>query len=266
MLEIVLSSQPTADDLLEVLRKLRSPEGCPWDREQTRSTLCRCLEEESAELVDAIDQNDVPEICEELGDVLINLMMQALVAQEQNEFSFDDVVNTVYQKMIRRHPHVFGGDQLEKSSEVLDLWQKIKASEPEKQKRESILDGIPNSLPALLQADKMQRKASKCGFDWTEITQIIAKIREELVEVEQAIASQDSAHTAEEIGDLLFAVTNLARFQDFNPEQLLRDANRKFSRRFRYIEQQIKQKNQNWNELSLEQLDQIWDEAKSNNL
>lgn len=256
------NTAPTANDLLGVLRKLRSPEGCPWDREQTRETLRQYLIEETAELADAIDQNNTYEICEEIGDVLLNLMMQSLVAEEQGEFTFDESVKLIYDKMIRRHPHVFGSAEVKDSSEVTKLWEKIKQSEPDKAQRESIMDGVPKALPSLYRAEKLQKKAAKCGFDWLNTDQIMEKITEELSEVKEALAEGDDAHIDEELGDLLFATVNMIRFRQKSSDQILRQANQKFERRFRYVEKGLKEQNKTVSPENLELAEELWNEAK----
>lgn len=253
---------PTANDLLEVLRKLRSPEGCPWDREQTRETLRQYLIEETAELADAIDEKNTYEICEEIGDVLLNLMMQSLVAEEQGEFTFDDSVKLIYDKMIRRHPHVFGSAEVKDSSEVTKLWEKIKQAEPDKAQRESIMDGVPKALPSLYRAEKLQKKAAKCGFDWGNTKQIMEKMTEEFDEVKEALLEGDEDHIDEELGDLLFAVINMIRFRKRNSDKILRQANQKFERRFRYVEKGFKQQNKAMSPENLELAELLWNEAK----
>jgi len=261
-MEIERKEQPTAEDLLEILKILRSPEGCPWDREQTAKTLKKYLIEETAELADAVEDNDPAGICEEAGDVLMNLMMQCLVAAEQQQFTFADAVKSEYEKMIRRHPHVFGDQAVKNSTEVIGLWDKIKAAEPEKASRESVLDSVPRALPALLRAGKLQKKAAKCGFDWPDADGIIDKIQEELVEVKEALQEGSEAHIDEEIGDLLFAVVNLARFRNRCAEELLQQANRKFTSRFKIVEQKVNSSERTWGDFSAAELDNFWNEAK----
>ncbi|MDD4816792.1 MAG: nucleoside triphosphate pyrophosphohydrolase [Victivallaceae bacterium] len=254
-------NNPSAEELLELLKVLRSPSGCPWDREQTRASLRKYMVEETAELADAIDENDPHGICEETGDVLMNLMMQSLVAEEKGEFTFADAVAAIYDKMLRRHPHVFGDEVCASAAEVTKLWEKVKSAEPEKAERSSVLDAVPKSLSALSQAAKLQKKAAKLGFDWSRQEEIAAKITEELGEVEQAMADNDAAAVDEEIGDLLFAVVNLARFRSADPEELLRKANRKFSTRFRHVEERMR--GRDWSAAGIEELETYWREAKA---
>lgn len=266
MKNIDFKENPSAEDLLEILRILRSPEGCPWDREQTSSTLKKYLLEETAELADAIDDNQPSGIREECGDVLMNLMMQTIVAEEQKKFSFADVVKDEYRKMIRRHPHVFGEATATDSSEVLGLWEKIKKTEKHQDERKSVLDGIPKAMPQLTRAEKIQKKAAKCGFDWSRCEDIFDKINEELAEAGQAIENGVDREIDEELGDLIFAVVNLVRFLKRDPEQLLKESNAKFSRRFRFIEQHVISSGREWQSFSPEELNALWEQAKKSEL
>ena len=256
--------EPTADNLHRILQRLRAPGGCPWDREQTRESLSRCLAEECAETLDEIDENNPPAICDELGDVLMNVIFQAVVAEERQEFTWRDVQSAIVRKMIRRHAHIFGEARAETAGEVAELWEKIKAAEPDRKPRESVLDGLPKSLSALNTAEKIQKKVAKYGFDWERQEQILDKISEELSEVREALAAGDDLHADEEIGDLLFAVVNLARFRKRrSPEELLRAANAKFARRFRFIETELKKQGKPLEEAGIDLLENLWQKAKS---
>ena len=218
--------------------------------------------EECAELMDAIDAEDDPEMCEELGDILMNVVLHSVMAEERGAFTFGDVVDGISEKMIRRHPHVFGDESVRNSTEVLGLWDRVKKLE--KSDRKSVLDGIAYHCPALLQAEKIQKKVSKYGFDWSCESQIIDKIQEELDEVKAALASGDQAHIDEEIGDLLFAATNLSRFRKrSSAEELLAAANRKFATRFRYIEKCLSERGKTLEDSSLSEMDLLWEEAKT---
>ena len=229
----------TMDDLLSIMRRLRAPDGCPWDREQTHKSLKKSLMEECAELMDAIEAEDDCGMREEMGDLLMNIA----------------------EKMIRRHPHVFGSEHVDSSSEVVGLWEKVKKEE--KKDRNSVLDGIAYHCPALLQAEKIQKRVSKYGFDWSDRRRIVDKIQEELDEVKAALASGDEAHTDEELGDLLFATANLTRFRKrASAEELLARANRKFADRFRYIETHLAAQGKTLEESSLAEMDALWNEAK----
>jgi len=248
------------EKLVGIMKKLRSPEGCPWDREQTHSSLKKCLMEECGELMDAVDAKDDHEMCEELGDILMNVILHANMAEERGAFTFADVTDTITEKMIRRHPHVFGDESVRCSTDVIGLWDRIKKEE--KKERKSVLDGIAYHCPALLQAEKMQKKAAKYGFDWNDQKQILNKIQEELDEVREAMAEDDDTHTDEEIGDLLFAVANLSRFRKrASGEELLAAASRKFASRFRHIEAGLAKQGKTLENATLEEMDALWDEA-----
>ena len=256
----------SAEELLKVMEKLRSPEGCPWDREQTHETLKLYLAEVCAELIDAIDNNDQEGICEELGDVLMNIVFNCVIANEKGHFHFNDVLAGIINKMIRRHPHVFGDVQAKSADDVVVVWEKIKQREKKNRVApESVLDGIPRSLSALLTARAAQRKAAKYGFDWSSEAQIMEKIEEELAELKAAMASGNQEHVDEEIGDALFSMVNLIRFRDrATPEDLLNAATRKFKTRFQYIEKELKAAGKTLTEASLEEMEMLWRKAKQN--
>lgn len=255
-----------ADSLMRVLRRLRSPEGCPWDRKQTRSSLVRHFESECGELIDAIDHNDPAHIREELGDVLMNLLFQVVIAEENGEFTLEDVWREIVDKMIRRHVHVFGDAHAETADDVLKLWEQVKAGEKRSRGEEkvSVMDKVKHSLSALNRAEKLQEKASEVNFDWSSVSGIVDKIKEETAEVEEALAGNDDDAVDEELGDLLFAVVNLIRFrQRSRSEDLLRRANNKFEQRFRKMEVQADNAGCALADLSAEQLDELWKKAKS---
>ena len=255
---------PEAASLLAVLRKLRSPEGCPWDREQTRHSLVRHLEGECAELIYAIDKDDVPNICEELGDVLMNLLFQVVVAEEKNEFIMEDVWRGIIDKMIRRHAHVFGSESAANADEVAALWQKIKAQEHAGENtHESVMDKVKPALSPLDRAEKLQKEAAKTGFDWQDQLSVADKISEEVSEVRQALASGDE-DAVDELGDLLFAVINLIRFRKReNASGLLRKANLKFEKRFREMEKRMTEAGMILENADPETFDRFWEEVKA---
>jgi len=254
---------PTAEGLLAVLRRLRAPGGCPWDREQTRQTLSRCLAEECAELIEAIDLDDPAKIREELGDLLMNALFQAVIAEEKGEFTLEDVWREIVAKMIRRHAHVFGDASAKNSEEVLRLWQQIKAREHDRDSSASALDGVPPEMSALCRAEKLQKKAAKVGFDWPDAAGALAKIAEEAGEVADAARRGDEEALDEELGDLLFAVANVSRLRKrATSEELLRGANRKFERRFRFIEERLREEGKSPETVGLERLDELWNLAK----
>jgi tetrapyrrole methylase family protein / MazG family protein len=254
--------------LVELVARLRGENGCPWDREQTRETLKPMLIEESYEVLDALDAPDPSELKEELGDLLFQIVFHSQIAQEKREFALDDVIDRLHEKMIRRHPHVFGGADLRTSEDVLKNWEDIKALEkgvpssslPESEK--SLLDGIPSKLPALHEAYQMTAKASRVGFDWPELEDILDKLKEEANELAGAHRAGDLGHAADEVGDLLFVVVNIARFLNVDPETALRRTNRKFNRRFRFLESEIKKQGRELRDTPLAEMDALWNEAK----
>lgn len=250
------------DPLVEVMGTLRAENGCPWDREQNHETLKPYLIEEAYEVIDALDEGQMYKICEELGDLLLQIVFHAQIAKENNHFDINDVVDSITEKMIRRHPHVFGSTSVKNSSEVLLNWDKIKAQEKGNRQDVSQLSGIPRILPALMRAEKVQAKAAKVGFDWPDYRGALDKVEEELREVIQAIKAGDKRATKEELGDLLFAVVNMARLLDVEAEEALSQTTGKFIERFNYIEEQALLSGDQLVDLSLEQMDKWWEEAK----
>jgi len=248
--------------LVEIMATLRSENGCPWDREQTLESLRRYAVEEVYEVLDAIDREDVADHCEELGDLLLQVVFQSQLRSEEGAFTFEDVARSINDKLIRRHPHVFGDVEVDGSDEVLKNWEAIKATEKEPVQNSSVLDKVPVHLPALLKAHDLQKQAGKVGFDWPDLTPVLAKVREEIGELEEAIASGDQEDAREELGDLLFVLANVGRHLGTDAEQALQDANRKFTRRFKAVEQQVKDSGSTMKEETLETLDRIWDEVK----
>ncbi len=242
-------------ELINTMNQLLSPQGCPWDREQTHKTLTRHLLEESYEVIDAINNNDMRQLQEELGDVLLQVVFHAALAEREGFFGLADVIETVNHKMINRHPHVFGDLNLSTSSEVLDHWEGFKKKEGKKK----ILEGIPAILPALLRATKIQEKAAQVGFDFPEFKGAKDKLEEEILELSRAA---DDMEALEELGDVLFSLVNIARLKCLEPEKALQISNDKFSRRFNYIEESLIKMQKEFKETSLEELDQLWEEAK----
>ena len=213
-------------ELVDVIATLRSENGCPWDREQTHETLKPTLIEETYETLEAIDAGDPKKLEEELGDLLLNIMLQAQIAAEHENFDIYGVIETITEKLIRRHPHVFGDVDVADSDEVVKNWEAIKRAESGYEDRKSVLDGIPNALPTLLRAQKIQNRAARVGFDWDDLTDVVAKVEEELEEVKASIKADKPEATAMELGDLLFAIVNLCRFIEIQAEETLRQANR----------------------------------------
>ena len=254
------------DELVQVMKKLRSPEGCPWDRAQTHKSLMPFIMDECGELLDAIEAEDDANFKEELGDVLMHIVLHSVMAEERGAFTFDDVIDGITAKMISRHPHVFGQEAVASASEVVDLWEKVKAKEKNHAPKPdaSQLDGVANHCPALLQAEKVQKKAAKVGFDWTEQTQILDKIGEEYQELRQAMQSGSDARIDEELGDLLFAAANLSRFRRRDSaELLLARATAKFRKRFRRMEQLLAADGKKMQDCSPEEMDSLWNQVKA---
>ncbi|MFZ6027325.1 MAG: nucleoside triphosphate pyrophosphohydrolase [Chloroflexota bacterium] len=246
----------------EVVAHLRAPEGCPWDREQTHASLRTYLLEETYETLSALDANDPVAMCEEFGDLLLQIVLHAQIAAEADEFHMSDVLRTVSEKLVRRHPHVFGSVQVDGVHTVLQNWEALKAAERESngETEKGLLDGIPLALPALVQALEYQKRAARVGFDWPDVDGILDKVCEEAAEVRRA---PDDARRAAEIGDLLFAVVNLARFFRVDAEGMLRETNARFRRRFKYIERVARQSGKVVSDLSLQEMDAIWETAKA---
>ncbi len=258
--------------LHEIMTRLRDPQkGCPWDREQTLESLKPCVLEETYELLSAMDRpEDKANYVEELGDVLLQVMFQCVMAEQEGRFSFDDVANAISDKLVRRHPHVFGDVDAKDSATVLRNWEQIKQMEHRKETRHSALDGVPGVLPGLLKAQRTQEKAARVGFDWKDAVGPMEKIEEELGELKAEISARasdrpaDSARVKEELGDLLFAVANLARHLKVDSESALEGTTSRFSRRFRSVEGAAKAKGRELKEMSLAEMDALWEEAKRN--
>ena len=253
-----------ADGLLAVLRRLRAPDGCPWDRKQTRESLSRHLAGETAELLDAIDRNEPADICDELGDVLMNIFLQILVAEEKGEFTSTDVWKSVIDKMIRRHEHIFGDAVAETPEDVTRIWLEVKKRERAgKEQPERYLGSVKHTLSALDRAEKLQKKAAEVGFDWQNISDVVDKVKEETCEVESALRSGNDRDIDSELSDLLFSVVNLIRFNGRgNSEELLRAANRKFERRFDYVEKHLEAQGIGLADAGAEKMEELWQQCK----
>src|SRR2546423_3335495 len=245
--------------LCEIVAKLRAPSGCPWDREQTHESLLPQLIEEAYEVAGAVRTKDDANFREELGDLLLLIVMHAEIARETGRFDIDNVIDDVTEKLIRRHPHVFGKSNARDSGAVLKQWESIKRAE---KTGKHYLDGLPAALPALMRAQKAQSKAARVNFDWIEVRNVVAKVYEELGEVKQAIASQDGQAVEDEIGDLLFAVVNLARKCKLDAESALQTATDKFVARFNRLEDELQARGKRLGDVDLAELDAIWDEIK----
>lgn len=258
-------SQPRPiDRLLDVMARLRDRErGCPWDVEQTFATIAPYTVEEAYEVADAIERGDLKDLKEELGDLLFQVVFHSRIAEEDQAFAFDDVVEAVTEKLIRRHPHVFGDAGFRTAEEQTVAWEAIKAEERAGKAKHGVLDDVPPGLPALTRAVKLTRRAGRVGFDWPSTREVFDKLREELAELEAEIDAGDAQKTREELGDFLFVVANLARKLDVEPEDALRAANAKFIRRFHYIEARLAEDGRTPQQSDLAEMDRLWDEIRA---
>ena len=248
----------------EIVAHLRAPDGCPWDREQTHQTLRQHLLEETYEALEALDANDMTDLCEELGDLLLQVVLHAQIAAEAGNFTMADILQGINRKMVNRHPHVFGSLEVDDVSGVLRNWEALKSTErqrDERKKKKGLLDGVPATFPALAQAEEIQGRVARVGFDWPDISGVWDKLHEEIAEVRSA---PDEQARAAELGDLLFAVVNLARWFGVESESVLRETNLRFKARFSHIEQRVSEQGLDMSSLSLTQLDEYWEEAKHN--
>ncbi|RIK29506.1 MAG: nucleoside triphosphate pyrophosphohydrolase [Anaerolineae bacterium] len=248
------------ESFAEIVAHLRAPNGCPWDREQTHASLRKHLLEESYEAISAIDSNNFADMREEFGDLLLQIVLQAQIANEAGQFNVNEVIRGIHSKIVRRHPHVFGDLKLDGVDAVLENWEKLKEQERGGKKEEKgILDGVPTILPALSQAQEYQDRAARVGFDWNDIGGVLDKIKEEIEEIKTA---ETDFELASEIGDLFFVLVNLARWKNVDAESALRGTNMKFKKRFAYVEQGAKRQGRNLSELSLDEMEALWQEAK----
>ncbi len=261
------SSTDWFQELIQIIAQLRGENGCPWDRKQTHQSLRRYMIEETAEFLEALDAEDSPAMADELGDVLLQIVLHAQIATEEGRFTAQDIARGICEKMIRRHPHVFASSEVDTAEQVVQQWEQIKQQErqdlADDARSKGILDGVPTHLPALHRAYKIQKKAACVGFDWPDIAGVIAKVYEELDEVQEAMAQRDPKGITEELGDLLFAVTNLGRFLGQFPEESLHAAIVKFERRFALVEQAVARQNKRMEDCSIDELDAHWQAAKA---
>ena len=246
--------------LLEIVEKLRGPDGCPWDKEQTPASLLPYFLEETYEVIESIDLSNWDNLKEELGDVLLHVALQAQISKEEGRFTIFDTLVNINKKLVHRHPHVFGNEKAEIASHAKKNWEAIKHEEKQ---RESRLDGVPLALPALTRAQRLQEKASYAGFDWDNIDSVWKKLHEEIDELKEADKSKEISDLEEEIGDVLFSVVNLARHLKLDSEDLLRKANSKFINRFKAIEKELVKRGRTIDEAKLDEMDEIWDQIKS---
>jgi tetrapyrrole methylase family protein / MazG family protein len=248
--------------LVEIMRRLRGPGGCPWDAEQSHESLKRYLLEECYEVIEAIDKNDPEHLKEELGDLMLQPVFHAAIAEEKGEFTMDEVLQTICGKLVLRHPHVFGDQVVKTADEQVENWERIKKLE-KGDERKSALAGVPPHLPALLKAQKITEKAARVGFDWEHADQVFAKVIEELHEFEETMAAGDETRMEAELGDLLFAIVNLGRFLSLNPEEALRKTIERFCRRFAHIEETMHARGVLMKEATLDEMEILWEEAKA---
>lgn len=248
------------ESLVKIMRDLRSEKGCPWDKVQTHETLKPYIIEESYEVIDAIDSQNPNSIKEELGDLLFQIIFHCQIAEERGDFSIYDVCRCIQEKMIRRHPHVFADKAFDTPTEVSKQWEERKKEEGKN--KQSILEGIPKRLPALLMAQRVQSRASKVGFDWNALDDVIPKLREELEEFENAINDTDKKRCEEEIGDILFTIVNISRHKKINAEDTLRKTVKKFINRFAEIEKHAAKEGRNISDMTLKEMDEIWEKSK----
>ena len=255
-------SRRTFDDLVKLMTRLRGPNGCPWDRKQALPDLKPYIIEEAYEVVDAIDRNDRADLLEEIGDLLLESVFVAEITREEGSFDVYDSITAIHDKLVRRHPHVFGDVEAKDAEQVLVNWEKLK-SEERKAEQKGVLSGVPQSLPALLKASRLTEKAARVGFDWRATDDVFDKVDEELGELREAVSSGEQAKIHEELGDLLFTIANVARKAGVNPEEALQTTNRKFLRRFESMESSVHGSGRNLDQLSLEEMDRLWDAAKA---
>lgn len=262
----VMEQKYNFKDFTDIIRTLRSENGCPWDREQTHESLKPCMIEECYEVVDAINNKDMLNFREELGDVLLQVVMHAVIAEETDKFTIDDVIQDISEKMIRRHPHVFGTGQAETAEDVLQTWEQVKKEEKQEYTGADALNRIPKALPANIRAQKVQKKAAKFGMEFENCEQVLDKVYEELRELEEAVKLGNNTQIEEEFGDLMFSIINLSRFLHINAENSLTNATDKFINRFVGVEDLAIRQGRHLNELSPEQLDVLWREIKSRDI
>lgn len=268
-----MTTRKSLNDLEAIMEELRSPEGCPWDKEQDFMSLIPCINEEAYEVIDAIDRLNLNDpttsenLKEELGDLLFQIVFVCQLGKEEELFTIDDVIDAVAEKMIRRHPHVFGDKSsktnLETPREVLKQWEEIKTTEKDTPEGKGFLDEVPHSFPAILRAKKVTKKAAKVGFDWEKTEEVLAKVDEELAEFKVALKSGNKERMEAELGDIFFALTNLGRFIEIDPEEALRKTVKRFINRFHYIESELIKVNSTLNDASLSEMEALWNKAKT---
>ncbi|MDD5673105.1 MAG: nucleoside triphosphate pyrophosphohydrolase [Chitinivibrionales bacterium] len=253
---------PQFKRLVEIIARLRAPGGCPWDREQTHASILSCLLDETYEFFEAVEEKSDAKMREELGDLLLQVVLHANMAHERGVFDIESVAKEISEKLVRRHPHVFGEVVAASSREVLKNWETIKKGEKGKEHRTSLVDDVPAALPALFRAEKIQRRVARVGFDWADITPVLDKVEEEFAEFRQALEQGSPAQAAGELGDILFALVNVARHKNICAEDALRLTIAKFEKRFRYIEEVFMGRGKDLQSATLEEMDHVWEESK----
>ena len=261
-MDFVFKDKYGFNDLVEIMRILREPGGCPWDAEQTHESIRRNFLEETYEAVEAIDTGDSELLCEELGDVMLQVVFHAQISEDSGEFTIDEVCDGICKKLIIRHPHVFADTKADTSEKVLENWDKIKMQTKSQTTYAETLDSVSHALPALIRAEKVQHKAKKCGFDWNSVDGALEKLSEEITELREAISSGNVNASFEELGDVLFSAVNVSRFIDVDGEKALSDATDKFIARFAKVESLANEKGIDMKNSTLEELDALWDEVK----
>lgn len=257
------SNKNTFQELVDLMARLRGEGGCPWDREQTHESLKRYLIEETYEVLDAIEKNNKYMLCDELGDLLLQVVFHARVAEENKDFDISDVITAIYKKMYSRHTHVFGKDKAETADDVVNNWEVVKRKEKNIDNYSDDMRSIAKNLPALMRSYKVQQKAAKVGFDWEKVDDALDKVYEEIDELKEAKEGSNPEKVSEELGDLLFAVVNVSRFLNVHPELALNSSVEKFIKRFEFIEQNAAQKGKNMEEMSLKEMDLLWNQSKT---
>ncbi len=248
------------EELVRIMKRLRAPDGCPWDREQTPASILPFFLEEAYEVMESVDEEDWNTLKEEVGDILLHAVYQAIMAEEEDRFTIVDSLETINSKLVRRHPHVFGDKKADAAFHAKQNWEAVKHEE---KGRHSRLDGVPGNLPGLIRAQRLQQKASYAGFDWKQVDEVWEKVHEEIQELREAQFEGKKDHMEEEIGDVLFSIVNLARFLDISAEDSLRKTNKKFVRRFQKVEKELQRRNKTVAEATLEEMDAIWNAVKN---
>tara|TARA_B100001996_G_scaffold359776_1_gene325306 strand:- start:15 stop:827 length:813 start_codon:yes stop_codon:yes gene_type:complete len=252
------------EDLIGIMEKIRDPkDGCEWGKSQNSSSIRKYCVEEAYEVVESIENKDINSLCEELGDLLFQVIFHSQINKEESNFDISDVIQVLCEKMIRRHPHVFNFDKKEDKTKIESTWEKIKEEERISKGKEGILSDIPNTFPAIIRSIKIQKRASRNGFDWDNVEDVLNKVKEELDELNQALVANDKENTNEEIGDLIFSIVNLSRKLKIDPELALRNTNNKFTKRISFIEKKLEKEDKKFNQTNLSELEKIWHEAKN---